>query len=245
MVEAQKNSRCFAFLRRADEPSVGIGVVEVQKLEVFCDSCGARATPLRGSAWSRCKNSRFFFCVFAVRGRTLCGDRRGRGARSQDFLRFCGARMNPLRGSAWSRFSVFSRFFAILAVPARPSAGIGMVEVQKLEVVFRVFACRRALAVAPCKFVFVSANPLRRTCVKALLLWRRAILLLAKWPLEVVSWFARLLSQSRGRGFDSPPGSRKEAVVCGVYSWRLRPENRNPEERRRMVRGAPPQLSSG
>ena len=25
-----------------------------------------------------------------------------------------------------------------------------------------------------------------------------------KWPLEVVSWFARLLSQSRGRGFDSP-----------------------------------------
>ena len=40
--------------------------------------------------------------------------------------------------------------------------------------------------------------------VKALSLWRRAFLLLAKWPLEVVSWFARLLSQSRGRGFDSP-----------------------------------------
>ena len=36
--------------------------------------------------------------------------------------------------------------------------------------------------------------------VEALSLWRRAILLLAKWPLEV----ARLLSQSRGRGFDSP-----------------------------------------
>ena len=37
-----------------------IGVVEVQKLEVFCDSCGAGMNPLRGSAWSRCKNSRFF-----------------------------------------------------------------------------------------------------------------------------------------------------------------------------------------
>ena len=40
-------------------PSAGIGVVEVQKLEVFCDFCGARATPLRESAWWRCKNSRF------------------------------------------------------------------------------------------------------------------------------------------------------------------------------------------
>ena len=40
--------------------------------------------------------------------------------------------------------------------------------------------------------------------VEALSLWRRAIFLLAKRPLEVVSWFARLLSQSRGRGFDSP-----------------------------------------
>ena len=40
--------------------------------------------------------------------------------------------------------------------------------------------------------------------------------------------------QSRGRGLDSPlvcgsSRSSREAVVCGVYSWRLRPENRNPE----------------
>ena len=46
-----------------------------------------------------------------------------------------------------------------------------------------------------------SAEILR---VEALSLWRRAIFLLAKRPLEVVSWFARLLSQSRGLGFDSP-----------------------------------------
>ena len=70
-------------------PSAGIGVVEVQKLEVFCDFCGARAT--------------------------LCGDRRGRGAKTHGF-------------------------FAISAVPAQRSAGIGVAEVQKLEV-FCDFCC--------------------------------------------------------------------------------------------------------
>ena len=40
--------------------------------------------------------------------------------------------------------------------------------------------------------------------VEALSLWRRAIFLLAKRLLEVVSWCARLLSQSCGPGFDSP-----------------------------------------
>ena len=60
-----------------NRPSAGIGVVEVQKLEVFCDFCGARAT--------------------------LCGDRRGRGAKTRGFLRFLRRSRNPLRGSAWSR----------------------------------------------------------------------------------------------------------------------------------------------
>ena len=63
-----------------NRPSAGIGVVEVQKPMVFCDFCGARAT--------------------------LCGDRRGRGAKTHGF-------------------------FAISAVLARPSAGIGVVDVQK------------------------------------------------------------------------------------------------------------------
>ena len=44
-----------------------------------------------------------------TRKSTLCGDRRGRGAKTHGF-------------------------FAICKVPARPSAGIGVVEVQKLEV---------------------------------------------------------------------------------------------------------------
>ena len=66
-----------------NRPSAGIGVADVQKLEDFCDLVWARAT--------------------------LCGDRRGRGAKTP-----------------W--------FFAISKVPARPSAGIGVVEVHKLEV---------------------------------------------------------------------------------------------------------------
>ena len=44
-------------------PSAGISVVEVQKLEVFCDFCGARAT--------------------------LCRNRRGGGAKTRGFCDFC------------------------------------------------------------------------------------------------------------------------------------------------------------
>ena len=54
--------------------------------------------------------------------------------------------------------------------------------------------------------------------VEALSLRRRAILLLAKWPLGVVSWFARLLSQSRGRGFDSPLVRGSSGLKIAVLS---------------------------
>ena len=73
--------------------------------------------------------------------------------------------------------------------------------------------------------------------VEALSLWRRAILLLAKWPLEVVSWFARLLSQSRGRGFDSPLVRASSGLKIAAFKYtrssvrsvlpQLRLENRN------------------
>ena len=85
-------------------PSAGIGVVEVQKLEDFCDFCGARAT--------------------------LCGDRRGRGAQTRGFLRFLKFPRDPLRESAWLRCKN-PWFFAMFNLLARPSAGIGVVEVQK------------------------------------------------------------------------------------------------------------------
>ena len=118
-----------------NRPSAGIGVVEVQKPMVFCDFQHARAT--------------------------LCGDRRGKNPCF--FLRFPTCPRDPLRGSAWSRcknswfFLRFLRcsrnplraktmfFFAISAVPAQPSAGIGVVEVQKLEVFCDFYGARATL----------------------------------------------------------------------------------------------------
>ena len=70
-------------------PSAGIGVVKVQKPMVFCDFYSSRAT--------------------------LCGDRRGRGAKAHVFV-------------------------AISAVLAQRSVGSGVVEVQKREV-FCDFCC--------------------------------------------------------------------------------------------------------
>ena len=73
----------FAMFNLLARPSAGIGVVEVQKLEVFCDFCGARAT--------------------------LCGDRRGRGAKTRGFCDFCC--------SNWSS-GVVSWFARLLPEPA-------------------------------------------------------------------------------------------------------------------------------
>ena len=74
--------------------------------------------PLQGSAWSRCKNPKCFFCEFVLARATLCGIGVAKVQKTQGFL-------------------VFS------AVLARPSAGIGVVKLQKLEVV-RVFCGARA-----------------------------------------------------------------------------------------------------
>ena len=153
------------------EPSAEIRMVEVQKLGTFYDFCGARAT--------------------------LCGDSRGRGSKTGDFLRFLLAARDPLRRFAWSRFKNCG-LFTISASRVRPAAGIVRVE--------------------------------------ALSLWRRANLLLAKWPLEVVSWLARLLSQSRGRGFDSPLVRSSSGLKIAAFTYKrstrsvllqLRLENRN------------------
>ena len=99
-----KNPWFFAISAAPAQPSAGIGVVEVQKLKVFCNFCGARA--MRELAWSRCKNPWFFaisaapaqpsagigsgrgfFCNFCGARATLCGNWRGRGAKTRGFLR--------------------------------------------------------------------------------------------------------------------------------------------------------------
>ena len=128
-----------------NRPSAGIGVVEVQKLEVFCDFGLARAT-LCGDWGGRGAKTQGVFCDFVWARATLCGDRRGRGAK-------------------------FKVFFAISAVLARSSAGIGVVEVQKLEV-FCDFVWARATLCGDrrgrgtktrgfLRFLRCSRNPLR------------------------------------------------------------------------------------
>ena len=95
-----------------NRPSAGIGVVEVQKLEVFCNFvivfCPARLSV--GIGVVEVQN----FCDFALARATLCEDRRGRGAKTRGFLRFCFGSRDPLRGSAWSRCKN-SFFLVILA----------------------------------------------------------------------------------------------------------------------------------
>ena len=95
--------------------------------------------PLRGSAWSRCKNSRFF-AISAVLAQPSAGIGVVEVQKSMFFLRFLRCSRNPLRGSAWSRCKN-PCFFVISAVLAQPSAGIGVVEVQKLEF-FATFVVR-------------------------------------------------------------------------------------------------------
>ena len=148
-----KNPWFFAMFNLLARPSAGIGVVEVQKLEVFCDFRGARATlcgdrrgrgaktrgflrflkfprdPLRESAWSRCKNP-WFFPMFNLLAHPLRESAWSRGKNPWFFAMF-NLLARPSAGSAWSRCKN-SRFFAISAVLAQPSAGIGVVEVQKL-----------------------------------------------------------------------------------------------------------------
>ena len=67
-------------------PSAGLGVVEVQKFEVSCDFYGARAT-LCGDRRGRGAKIRVCFCDFCGARAILCGDRRSRGAKFGFFLR--------------------------------------------------------------------------------------------------------------------------------------------------------------
>ena len=161
VVEVQKPMVFFAISAVLARPSAGIGVVEVQKPMDFCDFCGARAT--------------------------LCGDRRGRGARTRGFLRFLKFPRNPLRVSAWSRCKN-SKFFPICKVPAQPSAGISVVEVQK-----HMISCDFCGARATLCGNRRGRGAKTRGCLR----------LLSFELAGVVSWFARLLPEPAGRGFDS------------------------------------------
>ena len=136
-------------------PSAGIGVVGAQKLEVFFSVFVGARDPLQGSAWSRCKNSRFF--ALLRRPDEPCGDRRGRR-----FFAFLRCPDEPSAGIGVVE-GENSRFFAFLTFPDEPSAEIVRVEALSLwrranssksrRTLSGDHACRSALAVAPCDFV--------------------------------------------------------------------------------------------
>ena len=97
-----------------NQPSAGIGVVEVQKLE--------------------------FFLRFFLARATLCGDRRGRGTKTRGVSRFCFGPRDPLRGSAWSRCNnsvVFCNFVLL----ARPSEVQNVVQAGPQELSRGSHAC--------------------------------------------------------------------------------------------------------
>ena len=82
VVEVQK-PMVFPISNMPARPSAGIGVVEVQKPMGFCD---ARAT-LCGDRRGRGAKTHVFFCDSCGDRAALCGNRRGRGAKTRGFLR--------------------------------------------------------------------------------------------------------------------------------------------------------------
>ena len=237
MVEVKKLGLFTISAVRA-RPSAEIRVVEVKKLRTFYDFCGARATEIRVVEVNKLRT----FYDFCGARATLCGDSRGRGSKTEDFLRFLRCARDRLRRFAWSSFKNWG-LFTISAVRARPSAEIRVVEAQKLTTFYdfcgpRATVCGdRARRSAPVRICLSLGEPVAEIVrVEALSLWRRAFFLLAKRPLEVVSWFARLLSQSRGRGFDSPLVRGSSGLKIAAFEYKrgtrsalLQPrlENRN------------------
>ena len=111
-----KNSWFFTIFKTPAQPSADFGLVDLQKLVVFCDFEIARAT--------------------------LCGLCAGRPSKTRGFLRFSNRPRDPLRTLGWLTFEN-SWFFAIFKSPARPSADFGLVDLRKL-VVFCDFQLARA-----------------------------------------------------------------------------------------------------
>ena len=109
----------------------------------------------------------------------------------------------------------------------RPSAGIGVVEVQKL--VFCVFfwsvRARRSSGIGVVE-------------VQKLELFFLGRFLLSNWSLAIVSRFARLLSESRGRGFD--PRLVRGSSGCKIGNFKYKSSTRSTQSQilsTKVVRG--------
>ena len=162
-------------------------MVEVQKPCFVCDFCAARAT-LCGDRRGRGAKTHVFFAISAVLARPSAGIGVVEVQKLEDFLRCLTCSRDPLRGSAWSRCKN-SRFFAMFNLLARPSAGIGVVEVQK-PMVFCDFCGARATLCGNRRGGGAKTRGFCDFCC-------------SNWSSGVVSWFACLLPEPAGRGFDS------------------------------------------
>ena len=96
-----------------NRPSAGIGVVEVQKPHGFVRFLKFPRDPLRGSAWSRCKNPMVFLRFLTCSRDPLRGSAWPR-CKNHGFLRFLRCPRNPLRGSALSRCKNSRGFLRLL-----------------------------------------------------------------------------------------------------------------------------------
>ena len=106
---------------------------------------------------------------------TLCGDSRGRCyKKTEDILRFSIFRKlrtfifnMPERPSAQIGVVDIEKLgtFTILNLCARPSAEIGVVDVEKRRTFCDDRRGRSAVAAAPCEFAKCPTNPLRGSCV--------------------------------------------------------------------------------
>ena len=165
-----KNWGLFTIFSTHAQPSAEIHVVEVQKFSIARD-------PLRRFAWSRCKNCGLFYDLFSMRARPSAEIRAVEVQKLRTFYDFCWPRAT-LCGDSHGRGSKTAGFLRFLR-HARDLCEIRVVKVQKLRAFYNFCgatvcgdrARQSALAAAPCEFVLVSANPLRRLCVSKRSCW--------------------------------------------------------------------------
>ena len=144
------------------------------------------------------------FSIFSMRARPSAEIRVVEVKTLWTFFDFFGMRARPSAEIRVVEVKKLRTFFTIFSMRARPSAEIRVVEVKKLRTFYdfcrrrdplRRFACRSALAVAPCDFV--AREMAFGSCL-----------------------VARLLSQSRGRVFDSPLVRGSSGLKIAAFKYK-------------------------
>ena len=121
MVEVQKPMFVFAISAVLARPSAGIGVVEVQKTRGFLRFCLGSRDPLRGSAWSRYKNSRSF-AISKVPARPSAGIGVVEVQKLEVFLRFL---RRGAKTRVFLRLLLFELVLGICLMVRAPAPGTG------------------------------------------------------------------------------------------------------------------------